>query len=112
MRKCDLCGSRPAELTDRTVINNGVLEYHFCEECYRSIHASGLSVFAFMQEIAARKGKKCLVCGATAEDFRRNFFFGCPECYKYMREIALSAANSSQQAIMHRGKRPPDGGSI
>ena len=119
MRACALCGKRPGALTDRTVVNNGMVEFHFCEACYDEIRRSGLSTLEVMSHVAsaqhlevmshvaARLGKECPVCGATAEDFARNFAFGCPECYENMRKVALSAASAAQGAgARHMGKRP------
>ena len=107
MRACDLCGKRPGALTDRTVVNNGMVEFHFCEACYDEIRRSGLSTLEVISHVAARLGKECPVCGATAEDFARNFAFGCPECYENMRKVALSAASAAQGAgARHMGKRP------
>ncbi len=107
MRACDLCGKRPGVLTDRTVVNNGMVEFHFCEACYDDIRRSGLSTLEVMSRVAARLGKECPVCGATAEDFAHNFAFGCPECYDSMRKVALSAASAAQgEGARHIGKRP------
>lgn len=97
---------RLATLTDKTVLNNGIIEYSFCEECYREILKSGHSAFEVMQEILARKGKECGVCGYTSADFRQSFMFGCPDCYREMREMAFNAAENSQQAVYHVGKTP------
>ena len=73
---CDLCGKRPGRLTDRTVVNNGVVEFHFCEECYDKIRRSGMTALEVMSQAAARLGKECPVCGFTAEDFARTFSSG------------------------------------
>lgn len=104
--KCELCKTREATLADTTVINNGVLVYHFCEECYASIRKAGLSAFEVMQEVNARKGKECPSCGTTAAYFRKTFMFGCPDCYRNMREVAVGAAKSAHQSAVHVGKRP------
>ena len=107
MRTCDLCGSRPGVLTDRTIVNNGMVEFHFCEECYDEIRRSGLTTLEVMSRAAARLGKECPVCGTTAEDFAGSFSFGCPECYTHMRRVVLSAAAAAQGAgAKHRGKVP------
>ena len=76
---CDLCGQRPGVLTDRTVVNNGMVEFHFCEQCYAGIRRSGLTTVEVMSRVTARLGKECPVCGTAAEDFAKNFEFGCPE---------------------------------
>lgn len=102
---CDLCGKKTATLVDRTVVNNGIAEYRFCEDCYKAIMKSGRTAFDVMQEVLARKGKECPVCGTTAEDFRSSFMFGCPECYRNMRDIAVAAAEATQNASVHIGKR-------
>ncbi len=110
MTVCDLCGRRAGTLTDRTVVNNGLVEFHFCESCFDEIRRSGLSTLEVMSRVAARLGKECPVCGRTAEDFARTFSFGCPECYENMRKVALSAVQAAQGAgARHIGKRP-DGG--
>lgn len=107
---CDLCRTREGTLTDRTVINNGVVEFHFCESCYAEIRRSGLSAFEVMRRVAEREGKECPVCGTTAGEFAGAFMFGCPECYRTMRETALAAAAAAQKgATVHVGKRPGGG---
>ncbi len=106
---CDYCGIREATLSDRTVVNNGVAEYRFCKECYVSILRSGVSPFEAMQEKNARKGKECPSCGWTARDFARTFTFGCPDCYRNMREVALAAADATQASLRHTGSRPEGG---
>ena len=104
---CDLCGKRPGRLTDRTVVNNGVVEFHFCEECYDKIRRSGMTALEVMSQAAARLGKECPVCGFTTEDFARTFSFGCPECYEHMRKVAMPAAAAAQGAgSKHIGKVP------
>lgn len=104
---CDFCRERQGVLTDRTVVNNGVVEFHFCEECYAEIRRSGHSAFEVMSRVAAREGKECPVCGTTAKDFASSFMFGCPECYRNMRAAAIAAAEASQGgASVHAGKRP------
>ena len=52
---CDFCGRREATLSDRTVINNGVVEYHFCKECYTALLRSGRTPYDAMRENAARR---------------------------------------------------------
>lgn len=106
---CDLCGQRSGVLTDRTVVNNGMVEFHFCEQCYAGIRRSGLTTVEVMSRVTARLGKECPVCGTAAEDFAKNFEFGCPECYVHMRKVALSAASAAQGGkVRHTGKRPND----
>ncbi len=106
---CDYCKQRPAVLVDRTVINNGVAEYRFCEECYKAILKSGRTAFETMQELNAGKGTSCPVCGTTARDFQKTFMFGCPDCYRNMREVAVAAAEATQTEALHVGKRPKGG---
>ena len=103
---CDLCKNQPATLVDKTIINNGVVEYHFCKDCYKSILDTGMTAFQVMQEILARKGKECESCDTTAKDFSENFKFGCADCYRDMREIAQSAIYSCQGSVQHTGKVP------
>ena len=103
---CDLCHKRTATLCDRTLVNNGIAEYHFCADCYKAIMQAGRTAFDVMQEVHARKGKECPACGTTAEDFRTGFMFGCPECYRNMREVAVAAAEATQNSSTHVGKRP------
>lgn len=105
--KCELCG-KAAELTDKTVINNGLVEYRFCKSCYSAIAKSGASPFEYMQALNAKKGRECPVCGTKAVDFQKSFMFGCPDCYREMRELASSAASAAQSALRHVGKRPED----
>jgi protein arginine kinase len=59
-----------------------------------------------MQEVLARKGKECSVCGCTNTDFKNTFMFGCADCYREMREMALTAAEGAQKAVYHCGKTP------
>ena len=104
---CDFCRKREGVLTDRTVVNNGMVEFHFCEECYADIRRSGHSAFEVMSRLAAREGKECPVCGTTTADFAASFMFGCPECYRNMQKPAVGAAEASQGgASVHVGKRP------
>ncbi len=110
MKNCDFCNVRPSTLTDKTVINNDIKEYHFCEECYKSILKSGLTAYEVMKKVEAERGRVCPVCGTTAEIFQKTFTFGCAECYRYMAEIAIAAAKSCQQYDVHLGKRPYTGG--
>lgn len=107
MKRCDLCGERPGVLTDRTVVNNGAVEFCFCERCYDEIRRSGMTTLEVMSLAAAKSGRECPVCGMTAEKFAEGFLFGCPECYKHMRSVAMSAAAASQGGrIRHVGKAP------
>lgn len=106
MQKCDLCGKRAATLTDRTVVNNGMVVYRFCKECYTSVLKSGLSAFEVMQRLHASQGRICANCGWTSEDFQVTFTFGCPDCYREMRELAEQAVISAQGRGSHKGKSP------
>lgn len=102
---CELCGRRAATLTDRTVVNNGVAEYSLCEECYKAVVKSGRTVPDVICELHARKGRECPTCGMTAERFGKTFMFGCPDCYRSMRDVAVAAAEATQHAAQHVGKR-------
>ena len=93
---CDLCGQRPGVLTDRTVVNNGMVEFHFCEQCYAGIRRSGLTTVEVMSRVTARLGKECPVCG-TAEETAQEIILlmrsGCENPEKYAARAAdFSAA--------------------
>ena len=104
--RCDLCRKKETTLVDKTVLNNGVVEFHFCEDCYKAIMRSGISPYVVMCEVEAKKGKECPACGTTMRDFASAFMFGCPECYRNMREIAVAAAEATQgKNAVHVGKR-------
>ncbi len=104
MRKCDLCGKENAYHIERVVVNNGLVEYSFCDQCFQQIKNSGLSAFEFMQKRLADNGKMCRACGSTVKDFQHSFLFGCPDCYIEMRKVAEFALFSAQGAIRHKGK--------
>lgn len=102
---CDFCGEREATLEDSSTLNGVKVIYSFCEECYKSILLSGRNVQQVMQEKLTEVGKVCKTCGCTIADFRKSFLFGCPDCYKYMREAAFKSAEEMQGATYHIGKR-------
>lgn len=99
-----MCGEREATLFDRTVVNNHIAEYAFCEACYKTVLKSGLTPHRVMAEKLAKQGKVCPECGWTAEDFGNTFLMGCPECYKHLRGIAADCALRTQGSTVHIGK--------
>ncbi len=106
MKICDLCKKNVATTSDRTVINNGVVEYHFCEDCMQKIKSMRMTPFAVMQEIISRSGKECEHCLMSADDFRNNYSFGCAYCFSDMRELAREAIQGAQGNTQHVGKNP------
>lgn len=105
-RLCDFCGQNHATLVDKKIINNGAIEYHFCDVCYKSIIKSGMSTFDTMQALNARLGWECERCGLDAEGFQKTFLFGCCNCYSDMGEVAKKSIISAQGgAVRHIGKK-------
>jgi len=88
---CDVCGKRAASLFDRVVENGKTLEYAYCEACYTRALKEGIAPSEAAKERIARKGMECGRCGTTKEQFESGLFFGCPDCYRDMREVARAA---------------------
>ncbi|MCM1305951.1 MAG: hypothetical protein NC037_03225 [Bacteroides sp.] len=93
---CDICHSRAAERFDRVVENGSAVEYAYCEACYNRAVKSGVLPQEEARRSIARLGKECPVCGYTAEEFTDTLLFGCPDCYRYMREVATDAVERTQ----------------
>lgn len=45
-------------------------------------------------------------CGMTEEEFEKDGFFGCPECYTHFEEIVKEQVLPWHHAKQHNGKRP------
>ena len=50
------------------------------------------------------QGRYCPTCGTTEKDVAESFKFGCADCYKHMRGLALTLADKVQEDLVHRGK--------
>ncbi len=88
---CDVCGKRAASLFDRIIENGKAVEYAYCEACYCGLLKIGKTPSEVARERISRIGKECGICGTTKEQFESSLFFGCPECYREMREVARAA---------------------
>lgn len=88
MRLCDICKSREADHIERVVENGASMEFAYCRACYERAIALGLNPVDVAREKSAREGLECPSCGCTAEDFERDYRFGCPDCYRNMKGIA------------------------
>lgn len=110
VKKCELCGVREADLSERTLFNGETVEISLCEVCYKTALKTGVSVFDMAVKKRTEQGKKCPSCGCTIAKFDKSYLFGCSNCYENMRETALSAASKSQGAVIHTGKRVPRSG--
>lgn len=104
-RKCDICGLREATLVERVVVNNEVVEYAFCEVCYKTAIKSAISPYDIVRQKRANMGNVCDTCEYTRQEFEKNFLFGCPDCYKSMRAVATETAYRLQGATQHIGKK-------
>lgn len=93
---CQICNKRQAVLFESVVVNGKSVEYSYCEECYKRVLKSGGTPYIQAQQRIERRGKECDVCGCTVEKVRRNFLFGCAECYLQMREEAFALALKAQ----------------
>ncbi len=105
MKTCDICG-REGTATFNTMVGGRLVEFHLCDRCVDSARKNRLEPIDIVNLYVATKGKFCPMCGTTSEDFASNFMFGCPDCYKNMRVLAMSAVEKVQDGTLHKGKTP------
>jgi len=105
LRLCNYCNKNEGTIEDSAIKDGVKVNFVFCESCYKSILLSNITIQSAMEEKLSRIGKVCQSCGTTIEEFDKTMLFGCPDCYKYMREEAYKAAYKYQGSIMHIGKR-------
>lgn len=113
---CDICGTHAATRAERSVENGIAKEYAYCEACYSRAVKSGIPPREEADRRAARIGKECPACGCTAEEFSRTSLFGCPDCYRHMRDVAREAVlhmqgrlSKAKPADMPINTKPIDG---
>ncbi len=95
-KTCDICGRRAGTLVDRIVENGRTVEYAYCEACYKRALKSGTEPRELAEKHLARRGRECGSCGYTEEAFKESFLFGCPDCYREMRRVALDVTARAQ----------------
>lgn len=103
--KCCRCGQNEGTLEYKKHSGAMSVRYVFCEECYKQITKSGLDPYEVMLDYEKTKGKVCESCGTTLEEVKKSLLFGCPDCYKYMKEFSLNIVFSVQNANQHIGKK-------
>jgi len=100
VRLCDICGKREATLRDRIVESGTAFEFAYCEPCYNSALKSGKSPADEAKFRLSRRGRECPDCGMTIEEERKTLLFGCPDCYRNMRDAAM------QEVLRTQGNAP------
>ncbi len=100
---CDVCGA-PTRYVERVRTGDKIIEIHLCERCRSSALKNGLTPLDLLVTLKESQGRYCPTCGTTEKDVAESFKFGCADCYKYMRGLALTLADKVQDDLVHRGK--------
>lgn len=120
---CEHCKMREATVKYVEVINGVKTEHNLCTQCagqvdigqYSSLFdgefplgklLSGLLSMQGNEEEKQYTGVVCPSCGITYEDFVKDSFFGCPDCYSVFDPLIAENIRHLQGSEKHVGKRP------
>lgn len=87
--KCQSCKKREATVRYYENVNGAKQELYFCNECAAKYDFDDFSeLFSPMFNVVPKffveetKEDKCDKCGYTFENYLKNGYFGCPNCYE------------------------------
>jgi protein arginine kinase activator len=118
--RCDVCGTRPAQVHYTEIVNKKVVTVDLCVECAKEkgidIKKSGSygvgdlvagMIGSAAQSDAEKIGKvHCDFCGFDYSEFKKIGRFGCPECYRAFFAQLLPLLRHIHGSTQHRGKAP------
>jgi protein arginine kinase activator len=120
MKKCDICGEKPATIKVRQVDKDGKsTEVEVCADCAREKGISGVEtikvditkVLAEIRSKVDEEDKKlvCGGCGMSFAEFKRLGRLGCSACYTSFAERLEPIVRRIQGAGQHVGKTTKSG---
>ncbi|MCR4672059.1 MAG: UvrB/UvrC motif-containing protein [Lachnospiraceae bacterium] len=127
---CDICRRNEAILSYTEIIGGVKREMHLCRECaagrtnkaFESLTSPSSilsNLLASMlgespdskdpEEDLSKTNVVCPICGMTYNEFMKNGYFGCPECYRtfnflidgYFKKIHGNAQHTGRHPISH-----------
>lgn len=126
---CDMCKVNSATYHSKVNINGNVTETHLCSDCVKlrkkpaeqnsTIGTPNVSAFldGMLQNNASfshsQKSAKipnnelepiCDGCGAKYDEFLKNGFLSCSECYNAFYDKLLPVIKTMQHGVEHKGK--------
>lgn len=81
--------------------NGRTRTYFYCKECYEKALSNGFKPSEVAKARLLRRGKECDVCKTAIEDVKRTSYFGCPDCYREMRDEARNIISACQRPVIN-----------
>lgn len=121
---CERCKIREANIQYTEIVNGVKTEHHFCAQCARELDfgpysaifdgdfplgklLSGLlGIGETPEEEDTASQVVCPTCGLSYEEFVKNSWFGCPDCYGVFDLLISDKIKQLQGSESHKGKRP------
>lgn len=116
---CENCGKREATTHIKQVENGQANQYHFCNECARSLGYDDIfgdfslnlselfsNFFGDNTLQLADKTDRCEKCGCSFNDIVKSGRVGCADCYRKFYDKLLPSIQRIHGKASHLGKIP------
>jgi len=101
---CEHCNSKEATSIFNLVKQNKIK--YLCGKCYKQLSSDiALDVFASNEADNLKVDIKCLNCGLTLEQVKKNKIFKCENCYEFFSELIKEEYFKIFKANTHKGKQ-------
>ena len=126
---CDNCQKNDATIHIQEIVGKKRRAIHLCAACaaHQGLPLAGelpadLDIPKLLMSLAqqalpaaaesapaasgAERKLKCMACGLTAAEFRKQMRLGCPQCYSTFSRLLAPILAGMHRGVVHAGKRP------
>lgn len=101
---CECCKRNPATNHHVRQTQKGEVKSYYCLACYRKVKSAEESLRP-LEKMANGKSARCLNCGCTVEQFKKQNLVGCAHCYKSLGWAIQPIVERMQGNESHCGRQ-------